>query len=331
MIGVTTRCRVDLAGGTLDIWPIGLLHPGAATVNVAIEVPVGVRLQRSEDGFRVRQLDRELRASSVDELLSNPAWALVGWVARHLELPPSSIEIESRSPHGAGLGASSALAVALLAAGEILRHGRLVESALRRAAIARDLEARLMGLPTGIQDHLPAQQGGALSIEHRPGGETCRSLDVDLEGLSRHWVVAYTGQSHFSAGNNWSVLRRRFEGDPEIIRRFDRIRDVALELPQALEAGDWETAGRLVADEWQSRRGLAPEVSTPRLEELLTGALEAGAWGGKACGAGGGGCVVALAPAQRVSAVADLWTRSGARVLDAPATRCGIEVFQDGE
>ena len=325
MIRATSRCRVDLAGGTLDIWPIGLLHAGSATVNVAVDLAVRVTLEGSENGFRVRQGQSVSSAATAGELVRHRECALVGWVARHLELPPVDVEISSDSPRGAGLGASSALAVSLLAAGELLLHGRLLDSEQRRSATARDLEAQMMGLPTGIQDHLPAQLGGALAIEHRPGGELVRRLAVDLDELARVWIVAYTGQSHFSAGNNWKVLRRRFEADPEIVARLDRIRDVSAELPERLQSGDWAEVGRLVAQEWDARRGLAPEVSNATIETLLDAAKVAGAWGGKACGAGGGGCVVALAPAGRRAAIEQAWRALGAELLPAWPTALGLE------
>lgn len=293
---------------------------------MAIELETWARISPRERGFEVIQAGRRVEAASAEELLADPEAALAALVALHHALPAVTIELGSASPRGAGLGASSALAVALLAAAETLATGGLVESAESRAAIARDLEARLMGLPTGLQDHLPAQLGGALAIEHRVGGQRVRSLAVDLESLDRHLLVAYTGQSHFSAGNNWSVLRRRFEGDPETVARLDTIRDVAASLPAALEAADYAEAGRLVGAEWRARRGLAAEVSTPQLDRLLAVAVDHGAWGGKACGAGGGGSLFALAPAHRIATIAAAWTAAGAQVLAAPPTPRGLEI-----
>ena len=323
---VTARCRVDFAGGTLDIWPLGLLHPGAATVNVAVALAVSVRLAPLARGYRVASDGGTWSADSIAALVARPETALVGRVAEALELPPCAIETDSQSPRGAGLGASSALAVALLAAAELARDGALGADPLARARLARDLEARLMGLPTGLQDHLPAQLGGALVLEHRPGGERLRRLALDLEELGRRLLVAYSGQSHFSAGANWSVIRRRLDGDPEIVARLDRIRDAAAALPAALEAGDWSAAGALMAQEWSARRGLSAEVSTPALEALLDAARGLGAWGGKACGAGGGGCVAVLAPPERGEAIRAAWREVGARPLEgARPTAVGLE------
>jgi len=320
------RCRVDLGGGTLDIWPLGLLHPGARTVNVAIDLRASVELAPGGDRYVVRQDGEVASAATLAELARSPGAALVARMLEPFDPGPCTVTLASESPRGAGLGASSALAVALLAATELAHRGGLRLEPLERARLARDLEARLMGLPTGLQDHLPAQLGGALEIAHQPGGARVRRLEVDLEALAAHWVVAYTGQSHFSAGANWSVVRGRLDGDPDRVARLERIAAAASTMAPALEAGAWAELGRAVGAEWEARRGLSPEVSTPRIEELLEAAHAAGAWGGKACGAGGGGCVVALAPPAARAQVEAVWQRIGARLLDARPTRTGLEL-----
>ena len=202
--------------------------------------------------------------------------------------------MDSASPRGAGLGASSALAVALAAAAEAAM-GRAASEPAALVALARDVEARLMGLPTGVQDHWPALLGGALAVHHRAGGTDVRRLDADLAALAASLVVAYSGVSHFSAGQNWQVVRRRLDGEAEVRELFAGIARVAAAAERALAAGDLPRLGALVAEEWSLRRRLAPGISVPAVEALLAAARGAGAWGGKACGAGGGGSVAVLA------------------------------------
>jgi D-glycero-alpha-D-manno-heptose-7-phosphate kinase len=266
---------------------------------------------------------------SAAELAKQAEGALIGEIAGEMELPPVEVRVRSDSPRGGGLGASSALAVAVIAAAEAFTGGPAT-SAEKRSALARDLEARLMGLPTGRQDHYAALLGGVLEVAHRPGGERIRRLGVDLEALSASLVVAYTGESHFSAGSNWRVVRRRLEGDREIIGLFDGIRDVARQVGPSLMAGDLRAVGRLMSEEWSLRRRLAEGVSTPSIERLLEAGMEAGAWGGKACGAGGGGSIALFCPAARRSEVAERLAAGGAEVLRAQpvATSLTVEVLE---
>ena len=247
-----------------------------------------------------------------------------------LDLPPVTIHLESASPRGGGLGASSALIVALLAAGEELVGARRSPAA-RLAALGRDLEAAMMSLPTGMQDHYPGLLGGALEILYRPGGEVVERLPLDLDALGRSLVVAYTGRSHFSAGQNWEVVRRRLDGEAETVELFAGIADAARALAEALRAGDLARAGEQMAREWSFRRRLAPGVSTGTIEELLDRGRRAGAWGGKACGAGGGGSIALLCPAERRSAVVEaLEAVDGVRVLEAGPTARRLEVAPIG-
>ena len=318
-------CRVDLAGGTLDIWPLGVLHRGARTVNLAIDLPVTVEVERTAGAYSVSQGGETLRATSAQELASLEATDLVGEILCELEAPPLALEISSASPRGGGLGASSALAVALIAAVETLT-GRDLSKPQRASALARDLEARLMGLPTGRQDHYPALLGGALDVRYLPGGEVVRPIETDLEALGDALIVAYTGRSHFSAGSNWQVVRRRLDGETESIELFDGICTAASRLLAALEADDLPEVGRQMAAEWASRRQLATGVSTPEIEGLLEAAAMAGAWGGKATGAGGGGCVAVLAPPTRRAAVQEALTKGGAQLLATRPAVGGLKI-----
>jgi D-glycero-alpha-D-manno-heptose-7-phosphate kinase len=282
---------------------------------------VEVEFTASDSGYSIRQGDSSIEASSLDELAEAEDGALIGHIGMALSLPPFEARIHSDSPRGGGLGASSALAVAAIAAGEALA-GREASSAESRAALARDIEARLMQLPTGRQDHFPALLGGALEIRHEVGGEQVRQLEVDLEALGDSMLVVYTGQSHFSAGNNWLIVRKRLEKDPSMIALFDGICDIADQMVGALEGTELDQVGRLVSREWDLRRQLSEQKSTPMIESILSRSLSVGAWGGKACGAGGGGCVLILCPSELRETIAREVCELGAELLATrPASR----------
>lgn len=327
-VNARSWCRIDLAGGTLDIWPLGLLHPGARTVNVAIDLAAEVTLTRRKQGYRVSAsgIEKVVETATAEELATDATFSLVGRAALAMGLPPCEARLHTDSPRGAGLGGSSALTVALLAAGEVLQ-GRseagatmTLDRARRIAALARDVEAQLMSLPTGTQDHYTALLGGALSIRHQPGGADVARLaggpELGAGAFAASLVIAYTGQSHFSAGANWSVVRRRLDGDREVRELFAGIARTAEEVEDAFRGEDLPRLGRLLSEEWSYRRQLSPEVSTPFLEELLALAGERGAWGGKACGAGGGGSIAVLCPPERRAEVSQALAAAGAQILE---------------
>lgn len=324
MVTARTWCRVDFAGGTLDIWPLGLLHPGAVTVNVAIDLATEVTLRSRDAGYRLIAAEDEYFVDDAETWRTSPETALIGYLAGALELPPVDITVSSGSPQGGGLGASSAIAMAFIAAAERF-HGRSESGALDRSRLARDIEARLMGLPTGVQDHLPAVLGGLLVMRHEPGGERVETIDIALDELTASLVVAYSGQSHFSAGNNWRIVRSRLDGDSATTTRFAEIATVGIAVENALRAGELDRVGALMSEEWRHRRELADGITTPKIEAMLAAAANAGAWGGKACGAGGGGCVAVLAPGDRRGFVVEALSEI-AEVLPARPTARKLEL-----
>lgn len=323
---VRSWCRVDLAGGTLDIWPLGLLHPGSRTVNVAIDLPVEVCVRPSDGAYQLRQGGAGISVSTLADLRAHPDGALAGVVLAHFGIPPVEVDIRSASPRGGGLGGSSALVVALITACEVFLD-RGVSTVPERVALARDLEAQLMSLPTGTQDHYPGLLGGVLELCHVPGGTEVRQIETDLHRLGESLVIAYTGESHFSAGANWTVVRRRLEQDAEIRSLFAGISLAASEVAAGLEAGDLPRVGAAMGGEWRFRKRLAPGISVPSIERLLAAASGAGAWGGKACGAGGGGCVAVLCPSERRLDVEEALQKAGGTSVLARPTQKRLELL----
>jgi D-glycero-alpha-D-manno-heptose-7-phosphate kinase len=121
-------------------------------------------------------------------------------------------------------------------------------------------------------------------------------------------------------------VRRRLEKEPEVTALFEGIAATAAELAPALVAGDLPRVGELMSREWNDRRRLADGISTPVLEELLRSASAAGAWGGKACGAGGGGCLAILGPPERRDAITAALESAGGKVLNASPTGLALQI-----
>ena len=184
-------------------------------------------------------------------------------------------------------------------------------------ALCRDLEASHLQIPTGVQDFWPALRGGLLCIHYEAGGERLETLEVSLKALASRLVVAYSGHSRVSAETNWALYKRFLDGEPTARRGLEGIARAAEAMRNRLAAGDFDGAGLLLEEEWQHRRVLAEGVSTPALEALMSAAKRSGALGGKACGAGGGGCLAFIVGEGTRLAVEQALEREGARVLPA--------------
>ena len=319
--------RVDLAGGTLDIWPLYLLHENAQTLNAAITIRAECRLTPSADGrLRIIAEDTGARVEAAcwSELEETAGSRLVVRILRFFRAAGLTVATRSAAPVGAGLAGSSALNIALCAALARWQDRRLAGESL--IDLALNLEAQVLGVPTGGQDYRPATYGGIAALEMGPHGVSRAPLDVDNEALASRMVLAYTEQSRDSGINNWEVTKRRIDGDPLVASLFDDIRDVALGLRQALETARWDDVARHVALEWDLRKRLAPGVTTAVLEELIRCGRQAGAQAAKVCGAGGGGCLLFLAPPDRAATVRGALAEAGARVLDCRIDTRGLQI-----
>ncbi|MEW6719181.1 MAG: hypothetical protein AB1346_01885 [Thermodesulfobacteriota bacterium] len=292
--------RVDLAGGTLDIYPLYLLVEGAMTVNVAVSVRSFVEIRPYRRGAARLESGNYGMAVQAGDTHGIPLAGKLGLLSRALRhFPPLSgveIVVRNEAPVGSGIGASSALLVALMAA-----MGRCTGSRSRweeTALAAMELEAaHLKGL-TGRQDHVAALRGGIQGIRFHPGRLDVRRLPPGGAAgrmLREHGILAHTGIAHRSSDVNWRMIRGAIEGDESVLRKFRGIAAAARDAWDAVSAADPVALGDAVDSEWKIRRTLAVGVSPRKVEALLADRrFRRSISGAKLCGAGNGGMLFAL-------------------------------------
>jgi D-glycero-alpha-D-manno-heptose-7-phosphate kinase len=323
-VTVTAPCRADFAGGTLDIWPLGLLHRGALTVNVAIPVLVRLRVELSAPVGHVEHSVEDGMWRSLGPADSTDLTAAVCFALK--STGGARVTVLDQAPLGSGLGGSSSYAVALARSILALEDRSMGDRAL--VALLRDIEARVMQAPAGIQDHWAALRGGVLAIHLEPGGESVETLAVDEDWMGARFSVFFTNITHHSGMVNWQVIKRRIEGDDTTRASLGAIADAAQRCRQALLAGDETEVAAALAAEWSARRRLAPEVCPPELQALEAVALEAGVTAVKACGAGGGGSLLLWHPPGHRDRIAEAMKTAvpGGWLLTPGVARNGCEV-----
>jgi D-glycero-alpha-D-manno-heptose-7-phosphate kinase len=334
-IETSAPTRIDLAGGTIDIWPLYLFHPGAQTINFAISLRARARIDRradrrvvicSEDTNRTVEFDDwgALRDDSQLRLLS----LLTHWFLRGPAAPPHgrkeglTLTTRSESPAGAGIAGSSALNVAVCAALARWTRSHYEPEALLQ--IAMNVEAQAIQVPTGLQDYRPAMYGGIAAVELSVDGVRRVGLDVDPREIERRIVLCYTGVPRNSGTNNWEIIKKHIDGDRHVFDCFERIRDTASRMRDALGRGEWDAVGAAIAEEWDNRKRLASGVTTREIDNLIARASAAGATAAKVCGAGGGGCLFCYGPPDKTTAIREALAAGGARVLDYRVERDGL-------
>jgi D-glycero-alpha-D-manno-heptose-7-phosphate kinase len=208
---------------------------------------------------------------------------------------------ESEAPAGAGLAGSSTLNIACIAALNKLVGDRYTPE--KFIPIAAAVECQVIKVPTGFQDYYSAQYGGVACIHFGPAGMYREALNVDIGTLEDRMVVIYTGEPRASGTNNWDITKRHIDGDPELFDIFEGIRDSAVQLREALIAGNWTKAGEILRLGYPQRKRLSPHITTPHMDHLIDVATANGALATKVCGAGGGGCIAFFCEEGRKSDV----------------------------
>lgn len=327
--------RIDLAGGTLDIYPLYLFEEFGLTVNAAISVGSQVTITERDDKrivLNAKDINTAQTADCVEELDVHGSLPLLARVVRHYLMATNydrgvDVTTVSKAPKGSGLGASSCLLIALSGAlNEITGRG-LDKSQM--VHIASHLEAQVIEIPTGNQDYYAAAYGGVNALWFLPGEDKVESLgDAALAELNKRIVLSYTGETRFSGTSNWIMMCRYIDDADGERDKLRAIKGTAVAMREAIVRGNWDHFAAQVDDEWRNRRGLARGVTTPKIDLIMASAKQAGAQASKICGAGGGGCMITVVEPEHREKVENAIAEADGRVLDFEVVAKGLTVTE---
>jgi D-glycero-alpha-D-manno-heptose-7-phosphate kinase len=318
-VSVSACTRIDLLGGTLDIWPMYLFFPGSVTVNVAVNrlVTVSLRIRENDPSVTIRStdIDKTVTVGRWEALSETRDFSLFYHLLHYFN-PPHGLDITAANdfPRGSGLGGSSSLLIAAILAFLELSDRTLAPGEI--VTLAKDLEARAIKVPTGIQDYYPPLYGGLNCVCLEPGGAIRTNMACDLGALEKRLLLCYSGQAHFSGNNNWAVFKGIVDGNEKAINTMRALAENAKQGVQALEKEALDDFALLVDRDWFLRNEIFPDFSTARIERILKIGKSHGAMAGKACGAGGGGCVALFCEAGKKEAVQEALRAAGVTLLD---------------
>ncbi len=318
--------RVDLAGGTLDCWPLYLFLNDPLTVNVAVDIYTSAKLTPRTDS-KIRLITKDLNFDkeypSMATCLADTETAfdlvrahLVYWNEK-IGARGFDLETASQSPVGGGLGGSSSLCISLLKVFKQWLGVQMSESETVR--LASHIEARMLLKPTGTQDYFAPIEGGLCYITYGAEGPVCERSKVDDDLFRDRFVLVYTGRSHHSGINNWQVIKQWLDGDERTREAMTELAVISKELGAALRAKRHEALPELFSREYVARTKLSDGFSSPEIRRIHEVA-KANGGEAKICGAGGGGCVLLWSHDRRAKDLAKAAEAAGFKVLPARPT-----------
>lgn len=298
MIVVRAPLRISFVGGGTDIAEFYKSYPGrvvSTTIDKYVYLiinptplvnKISARYSESETVDRPSKLQHSrIRAALMDLGIEN------------------NIEIGSFAslPAKTGLGSSSSFSVALMKGLHAFKGNRV--NAAEAAEEASRLEISLLKEPIGKQDQYAAAVGGLNLIQFNKDG----SVDVEpimldfrkRSDFNDSLLLFYTGLTR----NASDVLSGQKKGMKDKHETYKAMSDSALEFRDKLIAGDVSGLGEMLHQAWLRKKQLSGKISSGTLDALYDAGIKAGAWGGKVLGAGGGGCLLFMAPPEKHAAI----------------------------
>jgi D-glycero-alpha-D-manno-heptose-7-phosphate kinase len=321
--------RISFVGGGTD-FPHWFGDHGGAVLSATIDHFVSVTIRpRADRRVRVRSIDlgRLVEYHLDDGPEFDGVMDLAKAAIARMGIPHGvDVSIGSEAPVGSGLGGSSAHVVAVVAALAALRDVPMTADELARLAHA--IEREDLAIAGGWQDQYAAAFGGVNLIEFAPSEVFVRPVRAGADALERlreRLILCYTGSVRRHMGLIDAQIRLFEEGREETILGMKDLQEMAYAMRDALVEGRLDDLGRMLRDAFEAKKRMNPRIAehTP-IEAMLSAAREAGALGGKICGAGGGGYLLVYCRPERRAAVAASLESFGGQLAPFSFRREGV-------
>lgn len=318
--------RIDFAGGFTDVEPYCAEKKGAvlnATIGlysyISLDLKEGDNIKLVSQNYDTRE---EVRSIREIEYGGNLDLLKAGLKRMNIEFG-GEVKAWCEAPPGAGLGASAATAVCLIHALDKLRGGNMTPE--ETAETAYRLEREELGIWGGRQDQYASSLGGFLFMEFTPAVKWRRlELGRDfVKELESRLVLCYTGRSRLSGGLVRDVMDgyKRYK---HIEKLLDEMKEIAYTINEMFKEENIKGIGELMKENWERQKRLAPAISNTLIEEIFQ-LTEREIIGGKAAGAGGGGCLLFLAKENLGPKVGEKLAKIGFQVLPVRFVGEGVE------
>ncbi|NRA64371.1 MAG: hypothetical protein HRU19_07795 [Pseudobacteriovorax sp.] len=329
--------RVDLAGGTLDLYPLyEVMEESPVTINFGISLYARATVSDKTTATAFHSVDQSVEegfnwsnCSPLDSRLP----LLKGIFLRLWKKSWPSIHLttQCQSPAGAGLGGSSALGIAVASALNRMAVEKNLMSAMSEQEIVdlvQSVETKIIHCPAGVQDYWGAIRGRLNALSYQNGRVHINTLDGGfINSLDNRLVLCYSGVSRSSGINNWQIFKSVFDREERAIAQLNELTRLSLLAYEAIEKESLDELLEHSKSEWDIRKKLWPAVETEETKRIdaIIGKNTKGF--SRVCGAGGGGVVAIFVPTEmREQSIKDL-SDEGFQVLDGTIAREGITFY----
>jgi len=288
--------RLDFSGGWTDVPPFSAEVGGAvvsATINrytySTVKFLPHKRVRLSSSDFNL-----VIEAEKASLLKYDGKLDLIKAAIKRLKLKCGlDLYIRADTPPNSGMGTSASAAVCLISTLNRMQTEKMTFHEI--ANLARALELEELNIAGGKQDQFSAAFGGINFMEFKDPVvfiSRLRLSDATICELEKQLVLCYTGISRLSGNIISKVMGQYIKGNPKTVEALHSLKKIAFDMKVALLNGDVEKFGILLGENWKNQKKLHESVTNPVVDGIFKIAMKNGAIGGKALGAGGGGCLL---------------------------------------
>ncbi|OHB69689.1 MAG: GHMP kinase [Planctomycetes bacterium RBG_16_43_13] len=329
--------RISFAGGGTDVSPY-CDEKGGAVLNATFNKYVHTTLVPNKTGKMGLHSEDYQTSVSYDinqEFLFDGNLDLIKACINKLYIQRDhgfDIYIHTDAPPGSGVGASSALVVAVL--GAFREWLRLPYSDYELAELAFEIERVDLGIQGGQQDQYAASLGGINFLEFSDGRTIVNSLRIlpsVVSELEERLALCYIGGSRMSAGIINDQMQRYRDGEQQSLEAFDETKALAIEAKKHLLSGEIDDFAKVIDRAWNAKKNLSTKISNPFIDVVYSSAISSGAIGGKITGAGGGGYMFFICQYDKKKDVIEAIRKYGCQLVDFSFEANGVRAWRVSE
>ena len=311
--------RVSFGGGGTDVEPFCVNQGGAIIGSTINKYAYCSIVPREDEEIIVHSLDFDMtvKYNTRENYVYDGKLDLVKAALKSMEIRQGcEVYLQCDAPPGSGLGTSSTVMVAMLAA--MARWKGVEMDAYQLADLAYQVEREDLKIAGGYQDQYAATFGGFNFIEfHGRNNVVVNPLRIKkdiIHELQYNLLLCYTGNIHVSA----NIIKDQVQ-NYEKKDAFDamcEVKALAYALKDELLKGNLHNFGKLLNYGWESKKRMSSKITNPQVDALYNEAVAAGALGGKLLGAGGGGYLLMYCPYNLRHKVAARLEAAGGQLTD---------------
>ncbi len=303
MTKLSSNLRVDISGGTLDLWPLFNFVGGAKTINAGLSLNAVSEFRLTESSkilIDISNLNYQKVFQNINELIcsNDSELTILKSVLKAYNIQTGfKLKVSSQSPIGGGLGGSSTLLVSIIKS--IDKELKRDRSESQTVQYACNLESEILGTPAGTQDYFQAIRPG-LSVIHYQAEGISREFfkSAWLANQKANFKLIYSGHPHHSGLNNWQIFQKCVQKDEQTLSILAELKTVSEKVFLDLQTANASNMSLLLKEELNLRRRLATGFVNEPLEKIINFLENLGVAHFKICGAGGGGCLWAIVPEE---------------------------------